>query len=140
MCHATLNHAFESADVARLVHRVFDGRVRFHDGDSQVAPGLSVHLVGGHTNGLQAVRVRTQQGWLVLASDASHFYANMEQQRPFPIVYNVGDMLEGYARLNSLADSPQMVVPGHDPEVLKRFPSGKREHEGWIVRLDAGQR
>jgi len=140
MCHATLNHAFEAADVARLVHRVFDGRVRFHDGDSQVAPGLSVHLVGGHTNGLQAVRVRTQQGWLVLASDASHFYANMEQQRPFPIVYNVGDMLEGYARLNSLADSPQMVVPGHDPEVLKRFPSGKREHEGWIVRLDAGQR
>jgi glyoxylase-like metal-dependent hydrolase (beta-lactamase superfamily II) len=140
MCHANLNHAFEAADVARMVHRVFDGRVRFHDGDSQVAPGLSVHLVGGHTNGLQAVRVRTQQGWLVLASDASHLYANFEQQRPFPVVYNVGDMLEGYARLNSLADSPQMIVPGHDPDVLKRFPSARREHEDWIVRLDGGQR
>jgi len=140
MCHAALNHAFEAADVARMVHRVFDGKVCFHDGDSQIAPGLSVHLVGGHTNGLQAVRVRTERGWLVLASDASHLYANMEQHRPFPVVYNVGDMLEGYARLHSLADSPQLVVPGHDPEVLKRFPAEKREHEGWIVRLDAGPR
>jgi glyoxylase-like metal-dependent hydrolase (beta-lactamase superfamily II) len=120
------------------VHRIFDGRVRFHDGDSQVAPGLSVHLVGGHTNGLQVVRVRTQAGWLVLASDASHLYANMEQLRPFPVVYNVGDMLEGYARVHALADAPQLVVPGHDPDVLRRFPAGSREHEGWIARLDAG--
>ena len=140
MCHATLNHAFEAADVASMVHRVFDGRVQFHDGDSEITPGLSVHLVGGHTNGLQVVRVRTQQGWLVLASDASHLYANIEQQRPFPIVYNVGDMLEGYSRIRSLADSPQLIVPGHDPDVLRRFPAGSREHEGWIVRLDAGSR
>lgn len=140
MCHATLNHSFEAADVASMVHRVFDGRVQFHDGDSQITPGLSVHLVGGHTNGLQVVRVRTQQGWLVLASDASHLYANFEQQRPFPVVYNVGDMLEGYSRIRSLADSPQLIVPGHDPDVLRRFPAGSREHEGWIVRLDAGSR
>ena len=140
MCHASLNHAFEAADVASMVHRVFDGRVQFHDGDSEITPGLSVHLVGGHTNGLQVVRVRTQQGWLVLASDASHLYANFEQQRPFPVVYNVGDMLEGYSRIRSLADSPQLIVPGHDPDVLRRFPAGSREHEGWIVRLDAGSR
>jgi glyoxylase-like metal-dependent hydrolase (beta-lactamase superfamily II) len=140
MCHPTLNHPFEAADVSRMVHRVFDGRVVFHDGDDQIAPGLSVHLVGGHTNGLQVVRVHTQQGWMVLASDASHLYANIEQQRPFPVVYNVGDMLEGYRRAYSLADSPQLVVPGHDPEVLRRFPAERREHEGWIVRLDAPMR
>ena len=138
MCHPTLNHPFEAADVASMVHRIFAGRVHFHDGDSEIAPGLSVHLVGGHTNGLQIVRVRTDQGWLVLASDASHLYANIEQQRPFPAVYNVGDMLEGYRRIYSLADAPAMVVPGHDPDVLRRFPAMSRAHEGWIVRLDAG--
>jgi glyoxylase-like metal-dependent hydrolase (beta-lactamase superfamily II) len=136
MCHPTLNHAFEAADVASMVHRVFDGRVQFHEGDSQISPGLSVHLVGGHSNGLQVVRVRTRKGWLVLASDASHFYANMEQRRPFPIVYNVGDMLEAYGRLYDLADAPELVVPGHDPEVLRRFPAATPQHEGWIVRLD----
>jgi len=137
MCHATLNHPFAPDDVTAMVRRVFDGRVEFHDGDSQVAPGLSVHLVGGHTNGLQIVRVHTRRGWVVLASDATHLYANIEQRRPFPAVYNVGDMLEGYKRAYSLADSAAHVIPGHDPDVLKRFPAAGKGMEDWIVRLDA---
>lgn len=140
MCHRPLSVHFEADDVAGMVHKVFDGRVVFHDGDSQIAPGLSVHLVGGHTAGLQVVRVHTDRGWMVLASDASHFYANIEQRRPFPAVYNVGDMLEAYARIYALADAPELVIPGHDPQVLERFASEQRGHEGWIARLDPGPR
>ena len=83
------------------------------------------------------VRVNTERGWVVLASDAAHLYANMEQSRPFPFVFNVGDTLEGYRRVHELADSAQHVVPGHDPPVLTRYPAANRETEGWIVRLDA---
>jgi hypothetical protein len=46
----------------------------FHDGDEEIQPGLSVHLIGGHTMGIQSVRVMTRNGWLVLASDASHYF------------------------------------------------------------------
>lgn len=137
MCHHALRHAFEAEDVAVMVRRVFEGRVRFHDGSSEVAPGISVHLVGGHTNGLQVVRVRTNRGWVVLASDASHLYANMDQGRPFPVVYNVGDMLEGHERIRRLADSSDHIIPGHDPEVMNRYPAANDGLEGWIVRLDA---
>jgi glyoxylase-like metal-dependent hydrolase (beta-lactamase superfamily II) len=137
MCHGPLSHAFEAADVCAMVQRVFKGKARFHDGDSNLAPGLSVHLVGGHTNGLQVVRVHTARGWLVLASDAAHFYANIEQSRPFPIVYNVGDMLAAYGRIYSLADAPALVVPGHDPEVLRRFPAAAPALKDWVVRLDS---
>ncbi len=137
MCHSALAHGYEPGEVASMVHCVFHGRVAFHDGASELASGLSVHLVGGHTNGLQVVRVRTRRGWLVLASDASHLYANMGQSRPFPVVYNVGDMLEGYAELRRLAESEAHIVPGHDPEVLKRHPSAAPGLEDWIVRLDA---
>jgi hypothetical protein len=28
-------------------------------------------------------------------------------------------------------------VPGHDPEVMRRYPAAKSGLEGWIVRLDA---
>ena len=140
MCHPALNHPFEPDDVAGMVRRIFKGKVAFHSGDSQIAPGLSVHHMGGHTDGLQVVRVRTRKGWMVLASDATHFYANIEQTRPFPIVYNVGDMIEAYSRIYALADAPQLVIPGHDPEVLKRFPPSSREHEGWIAQLDGGPR
>lgn len=137
MCHGTLSYAFEAEDVAVMVRRLFEGRIRFHDGSSEIAPGISVHLVGGHTNGLQVVRVRTGRGWVVLASDASHLYANMNQARPYPVVYNVGDMLEAYETLRRLADSPEHIIPGHDPEVLSRFPAPKKDLEGWIVSLDA---
>jgi len=140
MCHAPLSRPFEADDVSVMIHRIFDGRVRFYDGSSDIAPGLSVHLVGGHTQGMQVVRVRTDRGWMVLASDASHFYANMEQNRPFPVVYNVGDMLAAYAAAYALADSPQLVIPGHDPDVLKRFPAAGKDMEGWIAQLDGAMR
>src|SRR6185369_5052092 len=106
-----------------LVRKVYAERVRFHDGDAAIAPGVKLLLIGGHTNGLQSVRVHTARGWVVLASDASHYYENMRRFKPFPIVYNVAAMLEGHRRLAEVADSPDHVVPGHDPEVLKRYPT-----------------
>jgi len=137
MCHGMMAHGYEAADVAHMVHCVFDRRVEFHDGSAEIAPGVEVHHVGGHTKGLQSVRVRTRRGWVVLASDASHFYAHMEQDRLFPIVYNVGDMLEGFRTLRRLASSPAHIVPGHDPLVMARYPVAKPGLEDWIVRLDA---
>ena len=128
--------AYDVEDVAGMVRRAYAGRVRFHDGDSQLAPGVSVHLIGGHTMGLQAVRVRTRRGWMVLASDASHFYRNMEECRPFPIVWSAADMIEGYRRLLELAESPGHVIPGHDPLVLVRYPSPSAATQGIVARLD----
>jgi len=86
--------------------------------------------------GLQVVRVRTRRGWVVLASDASHFYANMDETRPFPIVWSVADMVEGYRLLRSLAESPAHIIPGHDPLVMERYPAPTGELQGVAVRLD----
>jgi glyoxylase-like metal-dependent hydrolase (beta-lactamase superfamily II) len=136
MCHQALRLAFDVEDVCAMVRHVHGGRVVFHDGAQELVPGLSVHRIGGHTNGLQAVRVWTRRGWTVLASDASHLYANMEQGRPFPIVYNVGDMLDGHKLLHRLADTPAHIVPGHDPLVMTRYPAVAPAFSGIAVRLD----
>lgn len=122
MCHATLRHAFSVEDVVTLVRRVYEQRVAFHDGDAQIAPGVELLLIGGHTKGLQAVRVFTQRGWIVLASDAAHYYENAHDARPFPIALDVAKMLDGHRRLLTLAGSPSHFVPGHDPKVLERYP------------------
>jgi glyoxylase-like metal-dependent hydrolase (beta-lactamase superfamily II) len=127
--------AYEVEEVVGMVRRVYENRVRFHNGDSELAPGVSLHLIGGHTMGMQSVRVATRRGWMVLASDASHFYANMEQTRPFPIVFSVADMVAGYERLRQLAASRAHVIPGHDPLVMQRYPAVKGL-EGIVVRLD----
>ncbi len=136
MAEPVFAHAYEVDEVVAMVRRVYEGRVRFYDGDAVLAPGLSLHRIGGHTMGMQSVRVHTRIGWIVLASDAAHLYANMEQVRPFPIVYSVGDMVEGFRRLRELADQPRYVVPGHDPLVMQRYPAAAPGLEGIAVRLD----
>jgi glyoxylase-like metal-dependent hydrolase (beta-lactamase superfamily II) len=136
MCHGRLQTPFDVENVTGMVRELYRGRVAFHDGDEEIAPGLSVHLVGGHSHGLQFVRVLTRRGWVVVASDAAHFYANMEHGNPFPIVLHVGEMLEGHRKCRRLADSAQHVVPGHDPLVMRRYPALSAELEGIAVRLD----
>jgi glyoxylase-like metal-dependent hydrolase (beta-lactamase superfamily II) len=136
MCHEPLRHPFDAGDVVAMVQRIFNGRVVFHDGDEELAPGLSVHFVGGHTMGLQFVRVWTKRGWVVLASDAAHLYANIEQARPYPVVYNVADMIAGHKKAYALAASPRHVVPGHDPLVLERYPAPHASLQGIVARLD----
>jgi len=131
------SHAYEPDEVVAMVRNVYAGRVEFHDGDAEIASGLSVHHIGGHTAGLQAVRIWTRIGWLVLASDASHYYANMNERKPFPIVADVTQMVDGWARLRKLADAPQHVVPGHDPLVMQRYQASEEALRGIAVRLDA---
>jgi len=100
-------------------------------------PGVTVHHIGGHSKGLQSVRVKTRRGHVVLAADAAHLYAHLTSGRIFPITYNVAEVVEGYERLRRLASSLAHVVPGHDPLVLARYPAAKPGLEGWVVRLDA---
>ena len=122
MTEPAIAHAFEADHVAAMVHRVFERRVAFHDGDDELAPGLTIHRVGGHTRGLQIVRVHTEKGWMVLASDAAHYYENLTDRRPFWIIYNVEEYLAALDTALALASAPDLVIPGHDPLVFQRFP------------------
>ena len=135
MSDSEYSHAFTARHVAEMVMAVHAKRVQFHDGDAGLAPGISLHHIGGHTDGLQAVRVDTATGPLVLASDASHYYENMEAERPFPIVFDVPAMIEGYARLRSLAGPGGVIVPCHDPMVFERHPAADPSLTGVAVRL-----
>ena len=121
-----------------MVRKVFDGRVAFHDGDDEIVPGVTVHHIGGHSKGLQCVRVKTRRGHVVLAADAAHLYAHLESGRVFPITYNVAEVVEGYATLRKLA-TRQLTTScrGTIRIVLTRYPAAKPGLEGWAVRLDA---
>lgn len=123
MLYNPLRKPFNVEDVLNIVRGVYQQRVVFHKGDTELAPGIELIHIGGHTQGLQSVRVNTERGWVVLASDASHYYDNIEKESPFPAVWNVGEMLEGYDRLRSLVPSADHIVPGHDPAVCERYPS-----------------
>lgn len=137
MCHDTLRMPFTADHVCEAVKRLYAGKLTFHDGEAEVAEGVTVHCIGGHSRGLQCVRVRTSTGWLVLASDAAHFYENFEARKPFPIVVDLQNMLDGFDTLQRLASSPDLIIPGHDPLVRSYFPAGVADH---ITRLDQGRK
>ena len=101
MRYPRLSHSFEVEDICGIVRLNYARRVLFYDGDAELAPGLSVHAAGGHSAGLQFVRVRTRRGFVVLASDVSHFYENVASERPFTTALHIGEMLEGFDRLRA---------------------------------------
>lgn len=122
MAHPPLQRGYDAEDIALTVRWIHSGRVKFHDGTGDLRPGITLHRIGGHTLGMQVVRVRTARGWVVLASDSTHFYDNLRQRNPFPVLHDVGATLQGYDCLEQLADSPDHIIPGHDPAVLKLYP------------------
>lgn len=138
MCHDTLRMPFTVEHVCEMVRHVYSGRVVFHDGSAEVAPGVRVHGVGGHSRGLQVVEVETAQGPLVLASDASHYYENFLAAKPFPIVADLEPMMAGFGTLQRLAGGADRVVPGHDPLVTRLYPAHDTVPFAW--RMDPGPR
>ncbi|MDP6707120.1 MAG: N-acyl homoserine lactonase family protein [Alphaproteobacteria bacterium] len=136
MRHPGLRGAYSVELLTNMIRRLFEGRVRFVSGDAEFAPGIELHLIGGHTMGIQSVRVLTKRGWVMLASDASHFYDNVYNMAPYPIVYSVGEMLEGFEKLMRLAETPGHIIPGHDPLVMERYPAPTAALDGAAVRLD----
>lgn len=129
-----LAHSFEPDDIAGIVKLNFGRRVRMYNGRVDLAPGIALHLVKGHSAGLQCMTVETARGRVVLASDVTHFYENMEAGRPFTTAWHIGEMLEGFETLQALAPSPRHIVPGHDPEVMARYPH-LRGQEGIVACL-----
>lgn len=124
MCTHCIRHPFEADHVIAMVRALYSDRVCFHDGDGEVAPGVTLHRVGGHSDGLQVVRVETARGPVCIASDAMHFYANAATGNPFPIIFDLGAMAAGWKTAKRLAGGDETrVIPGHDPEVRRRFPA-----------------
>jgi glyoxylase-like metal-dependent hydrolase (beta-lactamase superfamily II) len=123
--HAATRNAREAwladgTDLGHVVALLNTGRAVALSGDGQVAPGVLASLVGGHTAGMQIVTVRTASGPLVLASDALHFFENLETDRPGTILHSMPGVYAAFDRARELARGG-LIVPGHDPSVPHRL-------------------
>jgi glyoxylase-like metal-dependent hydrolase (beta-lactamase superfamily II) len=113
----------EQDDIALLQRRRGDGTLSVFTGQSTLAPGIELIEVGGHTPGQLIVTVAAPDGGTaVLASDALHFYEEVERDRPFAIIADLPAMYRAYDTLAQLASQPGThLVAGHDPAVRDRF-------------------
>jgi len=114
----------DTDDAKMLTEMKRAGRVRLVDGDAQeILPGITVYTGGKHTYASQFAGVRTSAGTVVLASDNAYLYENLEKHLPIAQTLDAASNLKAQERMLSLAASPALVVPGHDPAVFDRFPA-----------------
>ena len=59
---------------------------------------------------------------VILASDAVHFYDELERERPFAVIADLAEMYEAYDTVREVAGDAAHIVPGHDPAVMDRYP------------------
>ncbi|MBL0169717.1 MAG: N-acyl homoserine lactonase family protein [Gemmatimonadaceae bacterium] len=117
-----LDRAIDGPDAAMLHMLRTAGRVAYVDGDArEILPGIIVYTGGKHTFQSQYVGVHTAQGTVILASDNMYLYENLDRQVPIAQTLDAASNLAAQRRMVTLASSPRLIVPGHDPAVLARF-------------------
>ena len=91
--------------------------------EHEVADGIVALEVGGHSFGQTILVVDGEQAPVVLASDAVHFYEELERDRACAIFTDLERVYGAYDRIRALADERgARVLAGHDPLVMDRFP------------------
>jgi N-acyl homoserine lactone hydrolase len=106
-------------------------RWRLLDGDTELAPGLTVLRSDGHTPGHQSLLVELPEtGPVILAGDACYWREHIEKERVPGVVWNPTLALHSIKRLKTLARlTGSRIFPGHDPEFwreVNRDPAGYR--------------
>ena len=116
--------AIDTLDSEMLASLNRAGRVHLVEGDAQqILPGITVFTGGKHTYASQYVGVRTARGTVVVASDNAYLYENLDRHAPIAQTLDATSNLAAQGRMRTLAASPRLIVPGHDPAVFTRFRS-----------------
>jgi glyoxylase-like metal-dependent hydrolase (beta-lactamase superfamily II) len=119
---AQLGAHIEPAEVQALAERVTSGAATLLDRETEVAPGVTVAEVGGHSPGQTILFIAGEQGPIVLASDAVHFYEEVDRDRACAILVNLELVYRAYDIIRAGVRAGGRLVAGHDPLVMDRFP------------------
>ena len=122
MCVPQMRWAYDVEDVVDLVRRTFTDRAFFYDGDGAPFPGITLHALNGHAAGLQAVKVNTPRGPVLLVSDSSHYFSNFLTMRPFVLTLDAQQTLRTYRKIMEIGGSLDRIIPGHDPKIRRFYP------------------
>lgn len=125
----------EENDIVQLVQENLRGRVCLINGIEEIVSGITGYLVGGHSEGQQVIKINTAKGSCILASDAAHFYENINEDKPFTIINDLVKTYRAFDIIKLLSDESNLIIPGHDPKIMEIFPPAKEGLEGIAVRL-----
>jgi N-acyl homoserine lactone hydrolase len=94
---------------------------RLLDGDTELAPGVTVLRTDGHTPGHHSLMVNLPEtGPVILTGDACYWHEHVEKERVPGVVWNPTLALHSIKRLKTLARlTSASIFPSHDPVFWK---------------------
>jgi glyoxylase-like metal-dependent hydrolase (beta-lactamase superfamily II) len=110
-------------DVLKIVRANLDGRVQFVDGDSiEIIPGIRVFTGSKHTFESQHLLVDTKTDRVMLASDDSWFWYNLEHDLSITLTMDANAYITQLKRMKRMVNNIDLIIPGHDQLVMTKFP------------------
>lgn len=126
----------EPDEIAKLTELERVGRVRRFGGDAELLDGVTALSLPGHSPGQHGLLVKTRTRPVLLASDAIHLHEELTHDWAFSMLSDLTQMYGSYDRIRELqAGSGAVVIPGHDPAVMRDFPADSAETARFAVRL-----
>jgi glyoxylase-like metal-dependent hydrolase (beta-lactamase superfamily II) len=119
---AQLGAHVEPPEVAALRERARTGAVTLTGSEHGIAPGVVSVEVGGHSPGQTILLIDGAGGPILLASDAVHFYEELERDRACAVLVDLARVYRAYDTIREHVDRGARLVAGHDPLVMDRFP------------------
>lgn len=60
---------------------------------------------------------------------------DLDRRISYPAVFHIGDALDAFDTVLTLADAPGWIAFGHGPWVVDAHPPSMAEMVGWLARL-----
>jgi glyoxylase-like metal-dependent hydrolase (beta-lactamase superfamily II) len=111
-----------------------EGRLKLVEGDSiEIMPGIMAFTGSRHSWGNQYLLINSgsKDDRVIIASDASWFYYNLDHLLSVPLVIDPEAYVTALKRMKSMISDPDLIIPGHDDLVFSKFP----EVAEWIVKI-----
>ncbi|GGB04129.1 MBL fold metallo-hydrolase [Puia dinghuensis] len=117
---------FYKEDVKAIVATNLDGRLHLVKGDSiELFPGIRAFIGSKHTWESQYVAVNTSAERVIIASDNSWYYYNLQHLTSIPpkFTFDPKAYVHQLKRMRRMQPNISLIIPGHDAAVFSQFPT-----------------
>ena len=118
------SRGFSPEYIADILKVRSEGRLKLVEGDSiELMPGIRAFTGSRHSfeNMYLLINENSTDDKVVLASDASWFYYNLDHLLSVPLVIDPEAYVRALKRMKTMVSDPKFIIPGHDDLVFSRF-------------------
>jgi glyoxylase-like metal-dependent hydrolase (beta-lactamase superfamily II) len=117
------NMGLRKEHVKKMVDINLEGRLRLVKGDNlEIMDGIRVFIGSRHTYESQYVQVTTGKEKIIIASDNTWFYHNLDNLSSATLTFDTTGYINQMKRMKTLASEQRLIIPGHDVKIFERFP------------------